>query len=34
MHYAVHFSPTKIVYEEEVYKTSAAGTRLQKMDCR
>lgn len=29
-HYAVYFSPTKIVYEDEVYKSpSAAGTKVQ-----
>lgn len=29
-HYAVYFSPTKIIYEDEVYKSpSAAGTKVQ-----
>ncbi len=29
-HFAIYFSPTKIVYENEVYKSpSAAGTKVQ-----
>lgn len=29
-HFAVYFSPTKIIYENEVYKSpSAAGTKVQ-----